>query len=65
MIVVDVRKTMTAEAADYFLQIEPNRDYDVIEALRCLVQDQELDVEKVGGVPVDYLKRCCGCHGKL
>ena len=56
MIVVDVRKTMTAEAADYFLQIEPNRDYEVFEALRCLVQDQELDVEKVAGIPVDYLK---------
>jgi formylmethanofuran dehydrogenase subunit B len=56
MIVVDVRKTMSAEAADYFMQIEPNRDYDVIEALRCMVQDQELDVEKVGGVPVEYLR---------
>jgi formylmethanofuran dehydrogenase subunit B len=56
MIVVDVRKTMTAEAADYFLQVQPNKDYEVIEALRCLVRDQELDVEKVGGVPVDYLK---------
>ncbi|NLF89513.1 formylmethanofuran dehydrogenase subunit B [Candidatus Bathyarchaeota archaeon] len=56
MIVVDVRKTMSAEAADYFMQIEPNRDYDVIEALRCIVQDQELDVEKVGGVPVEYLR---------
>jgi len=56
MIVVDVRKTMTAEAADYFLQIEPNRDYDVIEALRCLVQDQEIDVETVGGIPVATLR---------
>jgi formylmethanofuran dehydrogenase subunit B len=56
MIVVDVRKTMTAEAADYFLQVQPNKDYEVIEALRCLVGDQELDVDTVGGVPVDYLK---------
>jgi formylmethanofuran dehydrogenase subunit B len=56
MIVVDVRKTMTAEAADYFIQIQPNKDYEVIEALRCLVGDQELDVDKVGGVPVPYLK---------
>jgi formylmethanofuran dehydrogenase subunit B len=56
MIVVDVRKTMTAEAADYFLQIEPNRDYDVIEALRCMVNDQELDVDKVGGIPVSTLR---------
>jgi formylmethanofuran dehydrogenase subunit B len=56
MIVVDVRKTMTADAADYFLQVEPNKDYEVIEALRALINDQELDVEKVGGVPVEYLQ---------
>jgi formylmethanofuran dehydrogenase subunit B len=56
MIVVDVRKTMTAEAADYFIQVEPNKDYEVIEALRALVSDQELDVDKVGGVPVEYLQ---------
>jgi formylmethanofuran dehydrogenase subunit B len=56
MIVVDVRRTMSAEAADYFLQIEPNRDYEVIEALRCFVTDQEIDVEKVGGIPVNYLR---------
>ncbi len=55
LIVVDVRKTMTAEAADYFLQVQPNKDYEIIEALRCLVSDQELDVDKVGGVPVEYL----------
>jgi formylmethanofuran dehydrogenase subunit B len=56
LIVVDVLKTMTAEAADYFIQVQPNKDYEIIEALRCLVADQELDVDKVGGVPVDYLK---------
>jgi formylmethanofuran dehydrogenase subunit B len=57
MIVVDVRKTMTAEAADYFIQVQPNKDYEILDALRCLVADQELDVEKVGGVPVDYLRQ--------
>ncbi len=56
MIVVDVRKTMTAEAADYFIQVQPNKDYEILDALRCLVADQELDVDTVGGVPVDYLK---------
>ncbi len=56
MIVFDVRKTMTAEVADYFVQVEPNKDYEIIEALRCLVAEIDLDVEKVGGVPVDYLK---------
>jgi formylmethanofuran dehydrogenase subunit B len=56
MIVVDVRKTMTAEAADYFIQVQPNKDYEILDAMRCLVNDQELDVDTVGGVPVDYLK---------
>ena len=56
LIVVDVRKTMTADAADYFIQVQPNKDYEIIEALRCLVGDQELDVDTVGGVKVEYLK---------
>jgi formylmethanofuran dehydrogenase subunit B len=56
MVVFDVVKTMTAEVADYFVQVEPNRDYEIFGALRCLVNDQELDVDTVGGVPVDYLK---------
>jgi formylmethanofuran dehydrogenase subunit B len=56
LIVVDVRKTITAEAADYFIQVEPNKDYEILDAMRCLVADQELDVDKVGGVPVEYLK---------
>lgn len=56
LIVVDVRKSMTAEMADYFIQVEPNKDYEVMQALRALVKDKELDVDKVGGVPVEYLE---------
>jgi formylmethanofuran dehydrogenase subunit B len=47
---------MSGEAADYFIQVQPNKDYEVFDALRCLVNDQELDVDTVGGVPVDYLR---------
>jgi len=56
LIIVDVRKTMSAEIADYFIQVEPNKDYEVMQALRALVKDKELDVDKVGGVPVEYLE---------
>jgi formylmethanofuran dehydrogenase subunit B len=56
LIVIDPIKTMTAEAADYFIQVEPNRDYELMEAIRCLVNDQELDVDTVAGVPVEYLR---------
>ncbi|MCW4008328.1 MAG: formylmethanofuran dehydrogenase subunit B [Candidatus Bathyarchaeota archaeon] len=56
LIVVDARKSMTAEMADYFIQVEPNKDYEVMQAIRALIRDQELDVDKVGGVPVEYLE---------
>ena len=55
LIVVDVRKTLTAAMADFFVQLEPNKDFELIQALRVLVKDQELDVDNVAGVPVKYL----------
>ncbi|MCL2134694.1 MAG: formylmethanofuran dehydrogenase subunit B [Candidatus Bathyarchaeota archaeon] len=56
MVVFDVRKTMTADVADYFVKVEPNKDYEIFGAMRCLALDQELDVDVVGGVPVEYLR---------
>jgi len=56
LIVIDVRKSMTAEVADYFIQVEPNKDYELMQAIRALVKDEELDVDQVAGVPVEYLK---------
>ncbi len=56
LVVVDVRKTRSAEIADYFIQVEPNRDYELLQAFRALIRDQELDVNKVAGVPVEYLE---------
>ncbi|MEM0008027.1 MAG: formylmethanofuran dehydrogenase subunit B [Candidatus Bathyarchaeia archaeon] len=56
LIVIDVRRTKTAEIADYFVQVEPNKDYELLQAFRALVRDQELEVDKVAGVPVEYLE---------
>jgi formylmethanofuran dehydrogenase subunit B len=56
MIVVDVRKTRSADLADYFLQVEPNKDYEIFQALRALIMDQDLEVDSVGGVPVETLE---------
>lgn len=56
MIVIDIRKTRSAEMADYFLQVEPNRDYEILEAFRMLVRDEELEVDEVAGVPVEVLE---------
>ena len=56
LVVIDVRKSMTAEIADYFIQVEPNKDYELMQAIRALVKDKELDIDQVAGVPVEYLK---------
>jgi formylmethanofuran dehydrogenase subunit B len=56
LVVVDVRKTRTAEIADYFLQVQPNHDYELFEAFRALIRDEEFDVEEVAGVPVERLE---------
>ncbi|MCW4046686.1 MAG: formylmethanofuran dehydrogenase subunit B [Candidatus Bathyarchaeota archaeon] len=56
LIVIDVRKTMTAEVADYFIQVQPGKDYELMLAIRALVKDHELDVDQVAGVPVEYLE---------
>lgn len=37
VVVVDVRRTETAEQADWFLQIERGSDFEVLWTLRCLV----------------------------
>ncbi len=56
LVVVDVRRTRSAEVADYFIQVQPNTDYELLQAFRALIRDQELDVEEVAGVPVEYLE---------
>jgi len=66
LIVVDVRRTRTAEIADCFIQVEPNKDYELFQAFRALIRDQELEVDKVAGVPVEYLEEVAdamvGCN---
>ncbi|MGB9854130.1 MAG: formylmethanofuran dehydrogenase subunit B [Candidatus Bathyarchaeales archaeon] len=56
LIVIDVRRTRSADIADYFVQVEPNKDYELLQAFRALIRDQELEVDKVAGVPVEYLE---------
>jgi len=56
LVVIDVRKTKTAEMADYFIQVEPNKDYELLQAFRALIRDEEIEVDTVAGVPVEYLE---------
>ena len=57
LIVIDVRRTRSAEFADYFIQVEPNRDYELLQAMRMLVKNEELEVDEAAGVQVDVLEK--------
>lgn len=56
LIVVDSRRTETSAVADEFLQIEEHRDFEVLWALRALVQGHNL-AGPIGGVPISRLQQ--------
>ncbi len=56
LVVFDVRRTRTADIADYFVQVEPNKDYELLQVLRALVRDEDIDVDEVAGVSVKHLE---------
>lgn len=56
LIVVDVRRTHTARMADIFLQIEPNKDYELISALRMMIKGEEIEQNVVAGIPVEKIE---------
>ncbi len=66
LIVIDVRKTRSAEVADYFIQVEPNKDYELLQAFRALIQNHEIEANSIAGVPVEYLEEVAdvmiNCH---
>ena len=55
LVVVDVRPTQTAKAADRFLQIEPGTDYEVLTSLRVLIQGKNIE-HGVGGLSAEQLQ---------
>jgi formylmethanofuran dehydrogenase subunit B len=46
-VVVDVRRTKSAKAADIFLQIKPRKDFEALWILRALVRGLSLDADLV------------------
>ncbi len=59
VVLVDVRKTKSAAAADIFIPVRPRKDFEVLWALRALVKGVKLDGEAVEadtGVPLAVLE---------
>ena len=44
-VIVDVRKTKSAKAADIFIQIKPRKDFEALWTLRALAKGVELDAD--------------------
>jgi len=53
IVVVDARRTPTANLADLFIQVEPGRDYELLTALRMAIRDLDIEAPTVAGVPRD------------
>jgi formylmethanofuran dehydrogenase subunit B len=45
MVLVDIRETMSAKAADIFLQVRPGKDFEMLSILRALVKNQKVSAE--------------------
>jgi formylmethanofuran dehydrogenase subunit B len=58
MVLVDIRETPSAKAADIFLQIRPGKDFEVLTTLRALVKKQPVDEAIVAetGLTVEKLQ---------
>lgn len=55
IVVVDPRKTMSAELADIYLQIKPGTDYEAFNAMRAILKGREIDpsIETTTGITIE------------
>jgi formylmethanofuran dehydrogenase subunit B len=60
LVVVDARRTETAEEGDEFIELPPELDFEALWAMRALVRDVALDGELAARLPLDALERLAG-----
>jgi formylmethanofuran dehydrogenase subunit B len=59
MVLVDIRETPSAKAADLFLQIRPAKDFEMLTILRALIKDQPVSEALVAetGLTIEQLRQ--------
>jgi len=57
IVVVDPRNTHTAQIADLYIKVNPNEDYELLNAIRAMVRGVELDGDEVSGVLMEDIKK--------
>jgi len=65
LVVVDPRNTHTAQLADLYIKVNPDEDYELVNAIRAALRGVDIDDEEVSGVSkedimnlVDMMKSC-------
>lgn len=56
VVVVDPRNTHTAQIADMWIQVNPNEDYELFNALRAVLRGVDLDEKEISGVPKEQIE---------
>ena len=56
LVVVDERRTATAEEADAFVELDVAQDFEALWALRALVGRASLDRDRAGNLPIEALE---------
>jgi len=58
MVLVDIRETKSAKAADIFLQVRPGKDFELITILRAMIKDQPVSGDMLAetGVSLETLQ---------
>ena len=54
MVLVDIRETPSARAADLFLQIRPGQDFEVVTTLRALIKGRPVDRQRAAETGVTH-----------
>jgi formylmethanofuran dehydrogenase subunit B len=60
LVVVDARRTATADEADEFIELPSELDLEALWAMRALVRDLPLDRDLAARLPLDALERLAG-----
>ena len=58
VVMVDVRRTPSAPAANQFIQVKPGKDFELLWALRALVKNRRIDadIEEITGVSLELIE---------
>ena len=56
IVVLDPRNTHTAQLANLHIQVNPNEDFELLNAIRAMLRGVELDDEEIAGVKIEKIK---------